>query len=265
MKSFKQFLFENYTTIVPNFMLLENRIEFLKKTYPTIESDHDTHAVHKDAPAIIQHFADNGDPTKKKLHTQWIIGQYRKKNIRQEDTPRINRVLTEFEKHKAKLENKDINKYNSLSEVEDAVAPHEGTASTRKEAAHMFDQKGTTKIYDDDDISVHRLDTKQGAINAGEGTDWCTANKDDKHNMYHAYMNKDTYPGPDIHTIIDKKNKRTDAKYRGQVRKYQFHTASNQFMDERDNPISKEDFESIKPAFHRFIDKHPESVGAEKL
>jgi hypothetical protein len=60
---------------------------------------------------------------------------------------------------------------------------------------------------------------------------------------------------------MDKKN-RSDS---GHQRKYQFHAATNQFMDEKDNPISKEDFESIKPSFHKFITEHPSAVGADKL
>jgi len=38
-----------------------------------------------------------------------------------------------FETHKGKLENKDINQYKSLSDVEDAVEPHLGTTTNRQE------------------------------------------------------------------------------------------------------------------------------------
>lgn len=271
MKTFHTHLLETFAVLVPNFMLLENRIEFLKKTYPTLDTEHDSHGEHKDAGAIIQHFADKADPTRNKAHTQWIVGQYAKKNIRQEDAPRINTALSNFEKHKNKLspEQKQISNktYPSVSHLEDVVAPHLGTASTKKEAASVFDTTGTSLKYEDEHVAIHRLHTKEGAKNAGKGTDWCTANEDDDHNMFDHYNDKSKYPGGDIYTVIDKKNKNTsdNPKYRGQARKYQFHSASNQFMNERDDPISKEEFESIKPSFHAAITKHPEMVDADKL
>lgn len=257
MKSFKTFILENFEAIVPNFMLVENRLEFLRKTYPEISTDHDSLATHKEAPDIIQHFADHADPTKNKSYTQWAIGQYRKKNIRQEDAPRVKTALTNFDTYNGKLEHRDINKYKTLSQLEDAVEPHLGTSATKAAETRAVKSEGAEKKYEDDNISVHHLKTREAAKHYGKGTKWCTAAEDDEHNMFDHYHKQD----PNLHVIMDKKN----VSATGHQRKYQFHAASNQFMDEKDNPISKEDFESIKPSFHKFITEHPSAVGADKL
>ena len=68
-------------------MLTEGRITFLKKNNPEIDSSHDVLATHRDSGAIIDHFAQNADPSPKNLNTQWILSQYKKKAIRQEDAP----------------------------------------------------------------------------------------------------------------------------------------------------------------------------------
>ena len=128
MLSFKQF-------IILEQELLENRIETLKtKVFKDgFNTSHDTQAQHKDTSDIVDHFADKADPTNKKIHTQWILNQYKRSKIRQEDHPRIREALSNFETHKGKLENKDINQYKSLSDVEDAVEPHLGTTTKRQE------------------------------------------------------------------------------------------------------------------------------------
>lgn len=98
-------------------LLLENRIQFLKDKNPTIDTSHDALAIHDTPSDIIDHFANVGDPSKNKQHTQWILGQYKKKNIRQEDMFRVRPALEHFDKYKSKLDKKDINQYKTLSEL----------------------------------------------------------------------------------------------------------------------------------------------------
>jgi hypothetical protein len=122
---------ENMLTEAELKLLVENRVEFLKKNNPEIDTSHDPHGKHKAAADIIDHFAEHGDPTKNKAHTQFLVGQYKKKNIRQEDAGRAHETLSNFEKYKPKLANKDINGYKKLSDVEKAVEPHLGTHATK--------------------------------------------------------------------------------------------------------------------------------------
>jgi hypothetical protein len=257
MKSLKQFILETTTGILsPNFFLLENRVAFIKKNNPEIDTSHDTLAKHTNSDDIIDHFAERADPSKNKAHTQWIVGQYKKKNIRQEDAPRIKDTLSNFDKYKGKLETADINKYKHIGDVESAVEPHIGTSATKAEDQREIKNNGAEKRYEDDAITIHHIKNKEAAKLYGKGTKWCTAAEKDEDNMFDQY--NDNHPS--IHVIHEKNEKDSE----GRQRKYQFHAHSNQFMDEKDNPISDKDFERIRPSFHKAIDAHPEIVGLDK-
>lgn len=230
-------------------LLTESRLDNIKKLNPSLSTDHDPHAIHKDAGAIVDHFAEKADPTKNKAHTQWIVGQYKKGHVRQEDAGRLHSSLSNFEKYKPKLANKDLNSYKKISDVEDATAPHEGTHATKAAETKAVKHEGADKVYEDDHITIHHIKTEEAAKHYGKGTKWCTAG--DENNMFSHYHND----GP-IHVIHSKTEKQAN----GQPRKFQFHAASNQFMDEKDDPISHADFEKIKPSFHKAIDAHPHMV-----
>ena len=89
IQRFKQWLEEQ--TII-----LEDRIDGIKKRFP----DHAEH---------VEHYASKADPTKKKIHTQWIMGQHAKGHVLPEDHPQIHQDLSDFEKHKKHLPHQDLN------------------------------------------------------------------------------------------------------------------------------------------------------------
>lgn len=199
--------------------LVENRIEFLKKNHPTIDSSHDHLAQHRDASAIIDHFADNADPTQNKTHTNWILNRYKKAEIRQEDAPRIKSALEKFEQNKPRLQEKDINKYPSLHHLENAVAQFDTPVKSARQERKEVKQEGVDLVHSGNGVNVYHLKTPEAARYYASGTKWCTSD----HNMFNQY-NKG---GPIL--MINHKN-----------RKYQFHNATNQFMDEQDRPVSLE-------------------------
>jgi len=223
MLSFKQF-------IILEQELLENRIETLKTRVfkDGFDTSHDKEAQHKNTSGIIDFFA-NADPTKKKIHTQWILNQYKKGKIRQEDHPRIREALSNFETHKGKLEEKerDINRYPSLSHIEKAVEPHLETTTKRQEKK-AIKSEGADLVHNDGErgVTVHHIKTEQASCSYGAGTKWCTSGR--KNNMFNAYNKR----GPMF--VIQHGG-----------RKYQFHNASDQFTDEKDNPV-------------KFSDLHPD-------
>lgn len=237
-------------------LLLEDRMDYLKQNTKPLSTDHDTLAKHKDTPSIIQHLADHGDPTKNKSHTQYLIGLYRNKTIRQEDTPRIHTALTDFEKYKGKLkpEEKQLTTkvYPSIASVEDKIAPHLGTMASKKEAQRTLDQPGHKLVHDDKDISIYHLTDAEaskalyggGHQRGGTGTSWCTAARSEG-NMFKNYAEE----GP-IHVVHRKSD--------GAV--FQYHPESNSFMDAKDDPISAEDFKSIAPALHAAWKKNPSLI-----
>jgi hypothetical protein len=237
-------------------ILTEDRIDYLKKNTPKLDISHDTTADHKDTPSIIQHLADNGDPTKKKVYTNYLVNLYKAKGMKQEDAYKAHEALTNFDKYKHKLPESDRNiavkNYPSISSIADKVAPHVGTVASKKEAQKNLDQPGHELKYDDDHIKIYHLSKEEpskalyggGSTRGGTGTDWCTAARSDNcmFNRYHK-------EGPLF--VVHRK---TD----GNV--FQFHANSNSFMDAKDNQISHEDFGSIADSLHKAWDKHPEMV-----
>jgi HEAT repeat protein len=230
MLTFRQFIKEQL-------LILENRLVKIKEIFKNkIDTSHDSLAQHKDSDAIIDHFATHADPTSKKVHTQWIINLYKKGDFRQSAHPRIREALSNFDRHKSKLAKKDINQYKSLSDVEDAVEPHLGQAASGKEEKRQIKSEGADLIHDDKDlgVTVHHIKTEKAACAYGASTKWCTAGK--KNNMFNHY-NKE---GP-IHVI------------QHQGRKYQFHVASGQFMDEKDISV---DFKVVHPDISKSLAKN---------
>ena len=244
MLSFKQF-------IILEQELLENRIETLKtKVFNDgFDTSHDTEAQHKDASDIVDHFANNADPTRNKKYTQWILERYKEGEeggIKQEHHSRINKVLSDFEAHKGKLEKKDINQYKSLSDVENAVKPHLGTTTKRQEKK-AIKSEGADLVHNDEErgVTVHHIKTEQASCSYGAGTTWCTAGKKDN------TFNRDNKDGPMF--IIQHGG-----------RKYQFHNASNQFKDENNDDVK---FKDLHPDIQKSLakSKHSEIQTANVL
>ncbi len=223
--------------------LTENRIEFLKKQHAAgIDTSHDEYAIHRKSNDIVDHFATHADPSANKQYTQWIVGQYAKQGIRQEDAPRIHGALSDFNKYKGKLPEKDINKYHSLNDIEAATQPHKGTAATKAEEVHQ----GLEVLYKDPKYQINHLKSKEasmaiygGGARSGKalGTNWCTAA--DGHSNY---FDRYTLDGKQLHTIHVKDDEKSP---------YQFHT-SGQFMDRHDCSVVPSEF----PAKHTPIVDH---------
>jgi hypothetical protein len=235
-------------------ILLEDRLQYLKDNTKKLDTSHDTTGEHKDTPAIVQHLADHADPSKNKQHTQYAVGLYRNKAIKQEDAPRLKSALENFDKYKAKLAPEDkqltTKNYPSISHIEDKIAPHLGTMASKKEAEKNLDQPGHKLVHEDKDIAIYHLSKKEPSQNlyggghqrGGTGTSWCTAARSDNC-MFDQYHKQGK-----LHVVHDKSN--------GKV--YQYHTESNSFMDAKDNPIEPEDFKKIAPALHKAWKAKPE-------
>lgn len=236
-------------------ILLEDRIQYLKDNIQPLDTSHDSMAQHKTTSDIIDHFAEHADPSKNKVHTQFILGLYKNKSIRQEDAPRIKTALSNFDKYKAKLapEEKQLNtkRYPTLSAVEDKIYPHLGTVVSKTAAQTDLNQPGHELKYEDDAIKVFKLSSREASQNlyggghqrGGMGTSWCTAARSDEC-MFDHYSK----PENPLHVVHRKKD--------GAV--FQYHTNTNQFMDAKDNEISPEDFESIRPSLHKAWKEKPE-------
>ena len=202
------------------FYLFENRLDFLKRSLlpklsPVVIED--PHAPNDPIKAI-EHFADI-DPSPNNRYTQWIANQYIKRMIKWEDLYKVTNILSDFDRVKKHLDKKDINQYKSYRDLGKAVTDVQPEKS-KKQQRQEIKTEGAEKVADGPKSTIIRLKTEEAACYYGKGTKWCTA-ADEADNMFDAY-NKD---GP-LYVVLGKDG-----------RKFQYHPASGQFMDEQDDPV----------------------------
>lgn len=162
------------------------------------------------------------DPTAKNggmgKYTKWILNLVKKGMWKPGDTSETRDCLNRFAKIGAKLPKKDIQQYQSVGELYQALQDASGV-KTRSEVKG----EGAERVYEDDNWIVIHPKTKEAAIYYGKGTQWCTAATESE-NMFDYYNEQ----GP-LYIIINKGNPDL---------KWQFHAESRQFMN--DNDISTE-------------------------
>ena len=224
---------KSYQTLLESFELLtEDRIDYLKNQYKDkLSTDHDQLAKHKESDKIIDHFAGKADPSTGKVHTQWLVGQYAKKNIRQEDAPQLKSTLNDFALVKDNLEKKDLNQYKDVGELRDAIATQKATVEKKVKAKKTeAEEKSASmeKLYDEDGVTGFKIPNKAASIkNYGpQGTlaqtHWCTAANSDNNMFNHYKGGKYTMHFPN-----------------GEV--LQYHHQSGQIMDRYDRPVQDGD------------------------
>lgn len=97
---------------------------------------------------------------------------------------------------------------------------------------------GTEKIGEDEYYNVYIVHNKGAACKLGKNTDWCTATPGlDYFKKY--------YKPEDPLFIFDFKKPAKNHQGEDIPKKYQFHYGSEQFMDERDYPVSQEEFDYL--------------------
>lgn len=212
--------------------LIESRYDYLLKTYgeklvKAMYSKNDIGLLYQsigedDRPAepeevlsVLQYL----DPTNNKQYLQWLVLRYIAGNYRYEDISRIRKALSGFTQYKNRLQQKDINQYKGIVDVEDAVEPFLDKPASNREEKKLI--KGEAqKLYEDDETLLIIPKTEEAACYYGSNTKWCTAAKED--NYFNSYNNRDP-----LYILIDKKNNR----------KFQFHLHTTQFMNARDEPV----------------------------
>ena len=248
---------KSYQTLLESFELLtEDRIDYLKNQYKDkLSTDHDQLAKHKESDKIIDHFANKADPSTGKVHTQWLVGQYAKKNIRQEDAPQLKSTLNDFALVKDNLEKKDLNQYKDVGELRDAIATQKATVEKKVKAKKTeAEEKSASmeKLYDEDGVTGFKIPNKAASIkNYGpQGTlaqtHWCTAANSDNNMFNHYKGGKYTMHFPN-----------------GEV--LQYHHQSGQIMDKYDRPVQEDDPRFAEHAHHiaKFINQTGKNESGE--
>ena len=248
---------KSYQTLLESFELLtEDRIDYLKTQYKDkLSTDHDQLAKHKESDKIIDHFASKADPSTGKVHTQWLVGQYAKKNIRQEDAPQLKSTLNDFALVKDNLEKKDLNQYKDVGELRDAIATQKATVEKKVKAKKTeAEEKSASmeKLYDEDGVTGFKIPNKAASIkNYGpQGTlaqtHWCTAANSDNNMFNHYKGGKYTMHFPN-----------------GEV--LQYHHQSGQIMDRYDRPVQEGDPRFAEHEHHiaKFINQTAKNESGE--
>lgn len=265
-------------------ILEEGRIDWLKANMKDITFDHDPHGPAQTPHELIDHIAQHGDPTPKKIHTQWLTHLYKNKAFKQEDLSKAHEALTDFEGTPAskgpngeRIEGKRGMKY-AMPETERQITPSKypniqslqksmygatGGLPASKISERMGEWEksgkgGHEQVYDDEHARVYRIHNTPEGKEASKhiygggakdgGTEWCTANRNEDHNYFDHYMGE--HPGSHLYVVHRKSD--------GEV--FQYHTHSDQFMDRNDESIKHEDIKSIQPSLHKMWEKDPSTL-----
>lgn len=224
ISSFKSFVKSDLHESLTGF-LCEGRIDFLKTRFKDkLDSSHDTYGVHKNSDDIIDHFATHADPTHNKKHTEYVLEQYAKGHIRQEDAPGIRETLGHFDRVLPKLEKKQIKQYPKISDLRDAIEPH--IDAPMKGKGESLKHPGTEIVHDSPHMEVAHIKNFEGSQHCADSTEWCTRHAD----AYKSYKKN-------LFAFRDKKT----------GEKYQMHADTNSMMDKKDNPVSVKVLTDIDP------------------
>jgi hypothetical protein len=226
-------------------LLTENqRIDFLRKTYG--EKANRQFSIERDGggyfPAELSlDDADMGDrviayivsrdPSTNKSFSQWLVTRYCSGSYRIEDLEsRIPANLALFTRAKPRLEKRDINQYPDVAALESALDPfRENVPVTANQEKRLVRQRLRNDdqvefIYDSPELSISSPKTFEAACYYGRNTKWCTTETQERFDQY-AKDGK-------LYIILDKKNNR----------RWQFHFATSQFMDETDTRVDLRSF-----------------------
>jgi len=124
------------------------------------------------------------------------------------------------------MSEKDLNKVADLEHLEEIVnAARPQIEAYQEKQSYMDAEEGTEVFRDDEEWYIAALHNKGAACEFGKGTDWCTAAPG--LNYFEEYYEEDD--------PLFFFQKRTNDE------RWQFHYGSDQFMDEDDHPISKDE------------------------
>ena len=178
-------------------------------------------------------------------YTKWLLGMYRKGTFTRGDFGEARSMLIVFDRYKNRVQVRDVTQLHSMGELYQVVKPFmEGDQAVSKSDEIRRTKQGAEKVYEDNKWLVVVPHTKEAAILYGKNTEWCTA-AEKSENMFDYYNNQ----GP-LYINIDKISNR----------KYQFHFESKQFMDENDDEIESDIFDTIG-ATNGLIKFYEERVG----
>lgn len=231
----------------------ENKIQYFAQSYKKKildggkDNDHvkvDSRDENELVKAIVTEL-NKADPDDGK-NLGFIVKMYADGQFRFEDLKKIKDTIESFKRVRTKLEKRDLMAYKNLGELYDAIEPFENVdVKSNKAIKQEIKTEGTKVLFKDKDFLVIQPTTAKAAEFYAAGTKWCTSSED----TFKHYASQG-----DLIIVI--------ATIGGKTRKWQYHIESEQFMDERDQEISKADIAALSkfPKYRDFvehlIDKH---------
>jgi hypothetical protein len=156
-------------------------------------------------------------------------------------------AIEKFIKYQKNLEVKDINQYDSLKDISDAISKHEN--KVRREVKEI---DGADVVYEDDRFTVVSPKTHEASCYYGAGSKWCTAAKSsDAHFMSYNRDGKLFY-------FLDKKEKSGSRFYK--VAMLQKYDGRQTFFDAPDKSFNSgwilgtPEFEKINNVIQRYME-----------
>jgi hypothetical protein len=166
--------------------LLEAKIDDYINQEQQIATTHDPSAKYKEPADIIKYFHQY-NPTGDVNQTRWIISQYKKGQIKQEDAPGMKELLAQFNKYKDKLPLKQIAQYKTQGDLRTALQPFLGTSkSDKQEVERQKSLEGADLVYHSPNIDFWHVHTEEASKELGKGLPWCTSRRDCE-NMFNHY------------------------------------------------------------------------------
>ena len=202
-----------------------------------------------DIPMILQ-FIEVKDSTPSKRYTQWLARMYAKGGVKLEDLNRHNLLgLYDLGKRRRMInpEHADINKFPTYKDFDRVMNTQYDLDAIQAPVEDELQKGNSETVLDTAEVRVIIPKDKTAACYYGQGTQWCTAATKGAN-----YFDNYNRQGP-MFILLPKK-----PAWAGE--KYQFHFASDQFMNEQDeqqplDQLLKERFPSAAPYF---LEKYPE-------
>lgn len=154
---------------------------------------------------------------------KWLLQLYINRQLKIEDLYKATTYLKYFIKYYNVINDKDINKCKSLSDLYNIVAYYmrnDYVATSKSDEVRKI-KEGAEKVYEDERWLVVIPHTQEASCYYGKNTQWCTA-AEQSNNMFNHYNDQGF-----LYINIDKLNNC----------KYQFHFESDSFMNENDEAI----------------------------
>jgi hypothetical protein len=144
-------------------------------------------------------------------------------------------TIKTFDKYQDRLEKKDINQYENLTELESALRPFVEKSEQKKLEGQV------KKIYEDDRYLVIIPETKDASCKYGSNTKWCITMRDK--NYYEQY----TEGKQKLYFIIDKQNSTND--FFSKVAVHYDNYKNRTLWDSKDEKLSSKEISILEYAF----------------